>query len=117
LQETKDYFMPTTTDLIGLAIDKNPVDFASTFAEIIQQKQADALEAKKIELAQSVYGSPEDTDDDVDFDDVDFDTEDDEYDENGDDADLEDLDLDDLDLDLEDLDLDLEDITDDGQDA
>jgi hypothetical protein len=109
--------MPTTTDLIGLAIDKNPVDFASTFAEIIQQKQADALEAKKIELAQSVYGSPEDTDsdDDVDFDEDDFDTEDGDYD--ADDEDLEDLDLDDLDLDLDDLDLDLEDITDDGQDA
>lgn len=110
--------MPTTTDLIGLAIDKNPVDFASTFAEIIQQKQEDALAAKKIELAQSIYGSPEDTDDDLDFDEDDFDTEDDDYDDDaGEDEDLEDLDLDDLDLDLDDLDLDLEDITDDGQDA
>lgn len=109
--------MPTTTDLIGLAIDKNPVDFASVFDEIIQQKQADALEAKKIELAQNVYGSPEDidSDDDIDFDEDDFDTEDNDYD--ADDEDLEDLDLDDLDLDLDDLDLDLEDITDDGQDA
>lgn len=110
--------MPTTTDLIGLAIDKNPVDFASTFAEIIQQKQEDAIAAKKIELAQSIYGSPEDADDDLDFDEDDFDTEDDDYDDDaGEDEDLEDLDLDDLDLDLDDLDLDLEDITDDGQDA
>jgi len=111
--------MPTTTDLIGLAIDKNPVDFASTFAEIVQQKQEEALAAKKIELAQSVYGSQEDTDadDDFDFDEDDFDTEDGDYEDDAGDEDLEDLDLDDLDLDLDDLDLDLEDITDDGQDA
>lgn len=111
--------MPTTTDLIGLAIDKNPVDFATTFDEILQAKRDEALEAKKLELAQSVYGSPEEDvdDDDFDFDDEDFeDVGDDDEDE-----DLEDLDLDDLDLDLDDLDLDLdldpEDITDDGQDA
>ena len=112
--------MPTTTDLIGLAIDKNPVDFAATFAEIVQQKQADALEARKIELAQSIYGGPQEAesdaeDDDFDFDEDDFDDVDMEDDDSVDD-DL-DLDLDDLDLDLDDLDLDLEDITDDGQDA
>ncbi len=97
--------MPTTTDLLGLAIDKNPVDFADQFNQIIMQKAADAVEAKKVELAQSLYGadqSADDTDDYSDDDiDVDFDDEDD-------------LDLDDLDLDLNDLDL--EDIIDD-QDA
>ena len=82
--------MPDTTDLLGFAIDKNPVDFASTFDELIRQKASIALENKKTELAQSIYGTPEeDLDDDLDLDDVD----------------LEDFDLDDFDIDLEDLDL------------
>lgn len=104
--------MPTTADLIGLAIDKNPVDFASTFDEIIKQKQEAALEAKKIEMAQSIYGEPED---DLDDDDFDFESDDEDFDDG--DVDDEDLDLDDLDLDLDDLDLDLEDIADDNEDA
>lgn len=101
--------MSDTTDLLGNAIDKNPVDFADAFNDIMQQRAAAALEAKKIELAQSMYGEPEETemnDDDFDFTEDDFDDSDDE----DLDIDLEDLDLDDLDIDLEDLDL--EDITD-----
>jgi hypothetical protein len=85
--------MPDTTDLLGLAIDKNPVDFADTFDAILRDKAITALENKKIELAQSIYGDPEDTDD-LDLDDVDFDEDD-----------LDDLDLDLDDLDLDDLDL------------
>lgn len=106
--------MPTTTDLIGLAIDQKPVDFAAAFDEILQQKAADALEAHKVELANSIYGGPETSDDDDIGDEDDFDFSEDEFDDDEDagDDDL-DLDLDDLDLDLDDLDLDLEDITDD----
>ena len=95
--------MPTTTDLIGLAIDKNPVDFAAAFDDIVREKASAALEAHKIELAQSVYGSNEvesDDEDDVDFDDIDL--------EDDSDEDIEDLDLDLDDLDLDDLDLDLD---------
>jgi len=102
--------MPSTTDLIGLALEKNPVDFADMFNDIIGQRALDALEAKKIELAQSIYGSPEDAEpeddsaeDDSDLDD-DFDFDDD-----------EDLD-DDSDLDDDDFDFDDEDDTDDSGD-
>lgn len=105
--------MPTTTDLIGLAIDKNPVDFAAAFDDIVREKATAALEAHKIELAQSVYGSNEvesDDEDDVDFDDVDLE------DDSDDDIEDLDLDLDDLDLDDLDLDLDLGD-TEDNEDA
>lgn len=92
--------MTDTTDLIGLAIDKNPVDFADAVDAILRNKAAEALEAKKIELAQSIYSSeePEDVDDDISDDDIDVD----------------DLDLDDIDLDLNDLDLETEDGTDDN---
>lgn len=90
--------MPNTTDLLGLAIDKNPVDFADQFNQIMMAKAADAVEAKRIELAQSLYN-----DDDGDEDEVDFPVDVDDDDDFADD-DL-DLDLDDLDLDLDDLDL------------
>lgn len=92
--------MTDTTDLIGLAIDKNPVDFADAIDTILRSKAADALEAKKIELAQSIYGSgeTEDIDDGISDDDIDVD----------------DLDLDDIDLDLDDLDLETEDGTNDN---
>ena len=94
--------MPTTNDLIGLAIDKNPVDFADTFNNLMMQKAVDAVERRSIEIAQSVYGSEAGPEEDE-FED--FDT------TEGDD-DAADLDVefdDDLDLD----DLDLEDFTDD----
>lgn len=115
--------MPETTDLLGFAIDKNPVDFADAFNQLVQQKSMAALENKRIELAQSIYGSPEDEDvgedefefDEDDVEDVDADEE--EFaDDDLEDIDFDDLDLDDIDLDnLDDLDSDSGDI--DDQDA
>ena len=99
--------MSDVNDLLGLAIEKNPVDFADTFNNLIQQKQAEALEARREEIAQSMYtpafeadGEEIETDD---FDDVadDIDLDDDAFD----DIDLDDLDIEDLDLDLDDIDL------------
>lgn len=89
--------MPTTTDLLGLAIDKNPVDFADQFNQIMMAKAAEAIDNKRVELAQSLYSDNEDVDN---FGDEDFDTETDDFED-----DDMDLDLDDLDLDLDDLDL------------
>lgn len=89
--------MTDTTNLIGLAIDKNPVDFADAIDTILRQKAAEALDNKKIEFAQSIYGEdPEENDSNDDDSDVD----------------IADLDLDDIDLDLEDLDLETKDGTD-----
>lgn len=107
--------MPETIDLVGQAIEKNPVDFKDTFDQLMRQRIVDSLENKKIELAQSIYGMPE-TDDADDLDDIDdvgdddFDVDADE-DDVDDDLDFDDLDLDDLDIDLDELDL--EGITDD----
>jgi hypothetical protein len=89
--------MTDTTDLIGLAIDRNPVDFADALDTLLRQKAMDAIETHKVDLAQSIYGEdPEETDPNDDVLDVDID----------------DLDLDDIDLDLDDLDLETEDGTD-----
>jgi hypothetical protein len=89
--------MTDTTDLIGLSIDKNPVDFADVLDTLLRQKAVDALENKKIELANSIYGETPEEDNETDNDDT---------------VDIDDLDLDDIDLDLDDLDLDIEDGTD-----
>lgn len=99
--------MPDVTDLLGFAIDKNPTDFASAIDDILRSKAAIALENKKNELAQSVYGSDDESDevyfeDDEDFDLDNVDDSDEEFDDEDFDIDLDDLDLDDLDL--EDLD-------------
>jgi hypothetical protein len=95
----KEYFMAETTDLLGFAVEKSPVDFADTLNQLLGQKAQERIEAHRVTLAQSIYSDNEsddveDTDDDVDFDDADdeFDFTDDE---------LEDLDDDDDDLDLE----------------
>lgn len=104
--------MADTTDLLGFAIEKNPVDFADTLNQMLQQKAQEAIEAHRVTLAQSIYGEDEATDD-VDNDEFDF--SEDELDDLGDDEDL-DLDLEDLDLDDLDLDDDNEDDT-DAEDA
>ena len=89
--------MTDTTDLIGLAIDRNPVDFADALDTLLRQKAVDAIETHKVDLAQSIYGEdpeePDVTNDDSD-------------------VDITDLDLDDIDLDLDDLNLETEDGTD-----
>ena len=104
--------MADTTDLLGFAIEKNPVDFADTLNQMLQQKAQDAVEAHRITLAQAIHGGEypvEDADDDLDdVGDDDFEFSDDELDDLGDD---------DLDLDLEDLDLDDLDLDDDNEDS
>ena len=109
--------MADTTDLLSHAFEKNPVDFADTFNQLMQQKAQDAVEAHRITLAQAIHGGedPVDDDDDLDVDtgdvgDDEFEFSEDELEDLGDEDDL-DLDLDDLDL--EDLDLEDEDFTDD----
>lgn len=116
--------MADTTDLLNHAFEKNPVDFADTFNQLMQQKAQDAIEAHRVTLAQSIYGGEgveQDVEETDDVDEVgddaddDFEFSDDELEDFDDEDDL-DLDLDDLDL--EDLDLDdNEDFTDDQEDA
>lgn len=94
--------MPTTTDLIGLAIDKNPVDFADMFNQLIMQKASDAIENHRQQLAADIYGNEATDENEEDFED---------YAPATDETDEKDIDLDDIDLD----DLDLEDIADDQE--
>lgn len=90
--------MADVKDLLGLAIDSNPVDFTDTLNDILQDKALQAIEAKRVEVAQSMYDGPDESQED-------------EYDVPLPEDDVDDLDLDDLDLD----DLDLEDLDNDGE--
>jgi len=88
--------MSDINDLISLAIDKNPTEFAEKFNEILAEKVAVVLEERSVAVASSLYVE----EDEFDFDDEDLD---------------EDIDLDDLDI--SDLDDEFEDIDDDSEDA
>ena len=70
--------MTDTTELLGLALQKNPTEFGDLFTQLIQQKQLEAIEQKRLEMAQSLYGSEseeseepeEDFEDDIYTDDI-----------------------------------------------
>ena len=44
------------TDLVVSAIDQKPLEFEAAFNELIVDKIRDAVEAKKVEIAQQMYG-------------------------------------------------------------
>jgi hypothetical protein len=90
--------MADVKDLLGLAIDSNPVSFADMLNNILQDKAMEAVSLKRIEVAQSMYDGPDETQED-------------EYDVPL--ADEDEINVDDLDLD----DLDLEDLDNDGNDG
>lgn len=53
------------TDLIVSAIEQKPFDFENTFDNLIVDKIHSAIEAKKVEVAQQMYGyQPEEEYDD-----------------------------------------------------
>jgi hypothetical protein len=45
-----------TTDLIVSAVEQKPLDFESAFGNLIVDKLHTAIENKKIEIAQQMYG-------------------------------------------------------------
>lgn len=44
------------TDLVVSAIEQKPLDFQTTFNDIFVNKLRDAVEQKKIDIAQQMYG-------------------------------------------------------------
>lgn len=75
----------TIADIIKASHEGKPIDVANAFNDVIQAKMAAALDARKEELANSLYGSDEHDDDDSEESDVDAD----------DDQEYEDLDIED----------------------
>jgi hypothetical protein len=56
------------TDLVVSAIEQRPLDFETAFNDLVVDKLRDAVETKKVEIAQQMYGyepdvEPEEYDD------------------------------------------------------
>lgn len=104
--------MADIDDLINFSMNQQPTKFASAFDEIMGQKAIAAIDDMKISVAQGMFGTEEDVEDEDDFD---LDNDDLDIDDDLDLDDDEDIDWDDEDFDLDDEDL--EGFEDDGEDA
>lgn len=49
--------MYDTTDLVAFATDANPIEFGKAFSSILHSRLVDAIDAKRVEIAQSLYSS------------------------------------------------------------
>lgn len=78
--------MAEVIDLIKYAADTQPMDFGSTFKELLGQKALEIIDAQKQEVAASMFGNDPDEDD---FDD------DDDLEQTLDNIDVDDLEIDD----------------------
>lgn len=56
-------------DLISLSYGQKPVDFENAFSSLITDRLAQAVETKKMEIAQSMFKGPEPEEDEEDWDD------------------------------------------------
>lgn len=108
--------MADIEDLINYSMNQQPTKFASAFDEIMGQKAVAAIDDMRINVAQNMFATEDDVDDEDDFD-----LDDDDLDLDDEDLDIDDDDLEDIDWDEdEDEDLDDEDLEgfeDDGEDA
>ena len=64
----------TVTDLLGFAHEQKPMDFENAFKSVMADKLVAAIDAKKLEIASSLYVSQEVETDEVE-DDVEAETE------------------------------------------
>jgi hypothetical protein len=55
---------PRINDLIGYAVNKNPVEFQNTFNDLVTDRLAQAVASRKDEVAQRTFGDPEETEPD-----------------------------------------------------
>lgn len=88
--------MAEVIDLIKYAADTQPMDFGSTFKELLGQKALEIIDAQKQEVAASMFGNDPDEDD---FDD-------DDLEQTLDNIDVDDLEIDD-EIELSDDDLEI----------
>lgn len=51
--------MPDVSDLVYYAAQQQPIDFESTFKDIMLNRLADAIDAKKVEVAQIMFNNTE----------------------------------------------------------
>jgi tRNA A37 threonylcarbamoyladenosine modification protein TsaB len=54
----------TVTDLLSFAHEQKPLDFETAFKSVMADKMVAAIDAKKLEVASSLYSSAEKTEED-----------------------------------------------------
>ena len=62
-------------DLINFSSNQKPIDFEQTFKGIISAKVSDAIEAKKMEISQTMFASNEQEEDEIEIEDLEDETE------------------------------------------
>ena len=50
-----------TTDLIVHTLQQKPIDFQQTFDELLRDKLQDVVQAKKMEIAKTIFNTPSDS--------------------------------------------------------
>ena len=55
----------TTQDMISLSYDQKPIEFQQAFDHIMSSKIAAAIDTKKMEIAGSIYGQPEEESEEI----------------------------------------------------
>ena len=61
----------TVQDLISLSYDQKPIDFQNAFNSLMSDRITNAINDKKIEVAQSMFGSQEEKDTETELEDQD----------------------------------------------
>ena len=66
----------TVTDLLNFAHEQKPLDFEAAFKSVMADKMVAAIDAKKLEIASSLYSSAEESEEEtVEADDVEIESE------------------------------------------
>jgi len=67
----------TVTDLLNFAHEQKPLDFETAFKSVMADKMVAAIDAKKLEVASSLYSSAEESEEEetVEADDVEIESE------------------------------------------
>jgi uncharacterized protein YjaG (DUF416 family) len=50
--------MPSTIDMVNYCLDRDAVNASDTLSSLLGPRLVDAIQAKKVEVAQSIYGTP-----------------------------------------------------------
>lgn len=50
--------MPSTIDMVNYCLDRDAVKASDTLSSLLGPRLVDAIQAKKVEVAQSIYGTP-----------------------------------------------------------
>ena len=53
----------TVSDLVSLSYEQKPIEFQNSFDSLIKDRIADAIDDKKLEIAQTVFSGPDDAED------------------------------------------------------